>query len=468
MSTVRWLSFWALSTACACGAASSKSNFDGGGAAGAGAGAASAGGGAAGASQGGASAGGDAGAAGASQGGASAGGDAGASSQGGANVGGQAGASAGGDAGASAAGAAGTGGAAGDPFGSAGAGASAAGAAGTTTGGAGKGGACAGVTSKTTPKTLPVDVIFVIDNSGSMNDEIDFIQSKMNAFSSAIGTSGIDIHVVMVSALKGCLFGPLQGCNPLFLQGFCLPAPFGSGSCPADANPPAYTHPNTYVNSNDGMNVVMKSWPQWKDALRMGAKKTMVVVTDDDVTVAPYAADGFPNGEVGGAAKFIADFTALDPALLKDWKMAGIYAFTKCASAAAEGKVWREAVNQTGGLHGDLCKQDLQPILDDLQKAVVVGTQIACQWKLPPPPPGLALDPNQVNVVYTDGGGADHEVLYAKGPATCSPAGGGWYFDDEVNPTTVLACPSTCATIQADPKASVAVTFGCERKGVKN
>lgn len=356
---------------------------------------------------------------------------------------------------------AGAGGAAGSGTAGASAGSVGAGAGGKS----GSGGACAGVTTKTTPKTLPVDVILAVDNSGSMINEINFIQQKLNAFSSAIVASGIDMHVVLVSGQYTCLFG---NCNPPFQTGMCLPAPLGSGNCPADTNPPNYTHAYAFVDSTDGLLVLKSSFPKWKGALRPDAKKTIVIVTDDDATMAPYDAVSFPNAEVGAAAKFISDFTALDPVLLKDWKMAGIYSYSMCPSAAAEGKVWREIIKQTGGIQGDLCKQDFQPILDELQKAVVVGTQIPCQWKIPAPPPGLMFDPAQVNVVYTDGGNQQNTVPFAKNAAGCSVSQGGWYFDNDAAPTTVLACPATCGTIKNDPMASVAVTFGCERIGFKN
>ena len=40
--------------------------------------------------------------------------------------------------------------------------------------------------------------------------------------------------------------------------------------------------------------------------------------------------------------------------------------------------------------------------------------------------------------------------------------GGGWYFDDNQNPTAIILCPQTCSAVQSDAQAQIDVSFGCE------
>jgi hypothetical protein len=333
--------------------------------------------------------------------------------------------------------------------------------------GSGSGGAptCAAVAQKADAKVLPADIIWVVDTSGSMSEEMGFVQQNMNNFAKGILSVGIDVRVVLVAEHFNCS-DPFWNCTGLIPpDGMCLPAPLGSGKCPEDHNPPTYWHPNVTIGSTDGLEKIVSSYSLWKDALRPDSVKFLVAVTDDDARSGVYAPENFPDGEKGSAAKFIQDFTALDPAILTGFKMSGIYCFTKCPAAAAIGKVWDEVVNQTNGVKGDLCKQQFQPIFNDLAKGVQAAAKLDCAWKIPPPPPGEKFDAGLVNVKYTSGGGAEEDILFAGSADKCTQAGG-WYYDDPVNPTTVIACPSTCTKIQADAQGKIDVLFGCETRPV--
>jgi hypothetical protein len=45
---------------------------------------------------------------------------------------------------------------------------------------------------------VPADIIFAIDSSGSMDEEIAFVQTHMNAFSQQIVAAGIDARVILI------------------------------------------------------------------------------------------------------------------------------------------------------------------------------------------------------------------------------------------------------------------------------
>ncbi len=343
------------------------------------------------------------------------------------------------------------------------------GAAGFTPGG-GAGGACTGVTQKAEAKFLPADIIWVVDTSLSMDFESKFVQSKLNTFAKGILDVGIDVHVALISNPSNtCLVpGMCPGAMPFI--GICIDPPLGKAACPApgptkgqDSNPPVYTHVYQQVMSNDGLNILKSSYPKWKGALRPDSTKTIIIVTDDDATAAPYG-PGSAGSAAQGAKKWLDDMKALDPALLGSIKVSGIYCFTKCPEAAAIGTVWDALVDQTGGVKGDLCKQDFQPVFNDIAKGVVAGTKLDCTWKIPPPPQGEVINPQKVNVEFTPGSGAPEYILQAPGKDQCDPAKGGWYYDDPINPKSIIACPASCTHIQADPSGKIDIELGCETR----
>ena len=310
-------------------------------------------------------------------------------------------------------------------------------------------GACNSVTQAAETQFEPADIVWGIDTSCSMIEESLAVQNNINAFSQQITASGIDVQVVMIASYP---FG--------FIPGVCVPAPLGSGVCPPAGTdtllPHFWHHPTQIIQSNDGLNVFYNTFSSWDFMLRPGATKHIVIVTDDNATDAPY----------NNAAQFITDFTALSPKLQDSmgapaWQMHGIYSFTSCPSAAAVGTVWKDIIAQTGGVEGDLCTQQFQPVFDALAAQVVAGSKpLDCEWGIPPPPPGQQFDPQKVNVDFSGSGGTE-TIFNVPSQADCDPTLGGWYYDDPVNPTRVIACAETCNKITSDENGAIDIAFGC-------
>ena len=89
------------------------------------------------------------------------------------------------------------------------------------------------------------------------------------------------------------------------------------------------------------------------------------------------------------------------------------------------------------------------------------GQQISCEFALPPPPAGMALDVDKVNVLYTPSSSAQTALTYVK---DCT-GGAGWRYDDVSNPTKVILCATTCGIIQKDKGAGIDILFGCQTRG---
>lgn len=309
-------------------------------------------------------------------------------------------------------------------------------------------GDCAEIAEKAMNKKQPADIIFVIDNSGSMQIEAASVKANMNAFSTKIINSGIDVHVVLISAISGS-------------TGMCIDKPLGSGGCPAkDTNLPKFLHINDEVGSTNPLQKLLDHHPDWKDQMRVDASKHIVVVSDD-------------NSDLGANA-FDTAFKALDPSY-KDYKFHAIVGAKDsgdvlwcvsdpvcCAFTAAAGKVYLELINKTDGVFGDLCKQDFTPVFNTLSTEVIQNAGLACEWAIPKPMNEDVIDYDKVNVDFNDGMGNVLPIGKVDSPAACADVVDGWYYDDPNMPTKILVCPQTCAKIQLAPMASMAIKFGCE------
>ncbi len=144
---------------------------------------------------------------------------------------------------------------------------------------------CAEVSETAEAEKAPADIVFIVDNSGSMLTEAAMVENNMNKFSSQIVASGVDAHVALVSGAGTGIGGTGIGGN-----GVCIDAPLGSGQCPADSNLPGYRHVAIQVGSNDSLMLLRSTYPQWKQSLRAGAALHFVVVSDDDSLYMPAAA----------------------------------------------------------------------------------------------------------------------------------------------------------------------------------
>jgi hypothetical protein len=297
-------------------------------------------------------------------------------------------------------------------------------------------------------KQQTADILFVIDNSGSMKVEAASVKDNMNDFSAAIIDSGVDVHVVLISSRNG-------------KTGMCIDPPLGGGGCPADDSKlPTFLHLDHGVGSHDALQQLLDSHAEWKAQMRPNARKHIVVVSDDDSDL--------------GAKSFDAAFKALDPSY-KDYRFHAIVGENDpdddkwcakepecCALTVAAGEVYLDLIEETDGVHGDLCKQDFAPVFDTLSAEVIQSSGLACDWAMPEPAGDQLIDLDNVAVEFDDGKGVVLAIAEVAAPAACAGATDGWYFDDPGLPTQLLLCPKTCDKIQLAPKGSLSIKFACK------
>jgi hypothetical protein len=94
------------------------------------------------------------------------------------------------------------------------------------------------------------------------------------------------------------------------------------------------------------------------------------------------------------------------------------------------------------------------------------GKTVGCSYAIPAPPSGQQLDFGLVNVEYQPGNGGA-KVTFGKtaSAASCGASAHAWYYDETPAPRSIVLCPRTCSTIEADASASVHVVLGCQSAG---
>ena len=358
----------------------------------------------------------------------------------------------------------------------------------------------------------PVDVIFIIDNSGSMGEEIEAVERNINQnFAQIIEASGADFRVIMLTDHGADIYS------------VCVDRPLASESCSVSTSPTGVTmgapanntrffHYDINVQSTDsvclmlthyevdpeigpfpqtGMDAAPTGWQEW---LREDALKVFVEITDDRLSCAVTT----PNGtydfnsyidsvseatrlsrEVYKAIQELSEaqfgtpqkpkfiwhsivgigdndpidlpYTHFDPPRLE--------AQTQCASAVNVGSAYQMLSISTAGLRYPVCAADAGHGYDSVFRAiaheVVRGSRVDCAFNIPTPPPGKFVDYDSVKVEYTPGDGGAVQTFSRVMSAACDDHS--FYYSDR----EIKLCSSACDRVRADQTARINVVFGC-------
>jgi len=349
-------------------------------------------------------------------------------------------------------------------------------------GGNGSGGAeaCTGVTAEATLEALPVDIIWMVDNSNSMEPSIAEVKAGLNDFADLIAASDLDYRVILLSK-RGT--APLEICVPEPLAGdaACGNGPrFFQSSVDVLSTQPLEQFLGTLGQTDGYMFGQARGGEPWAQELRLEATKTIVVVTDDNARLSATAFQTF----AGGQNPF--NSLTLPPGILEPtyngmfdgFLFSGIYGwgdpndpsvicqYPDTSSPPSAGPTYTTLVQLSGGVRAKIC--DGAPawasFFDSVAQAVLQSSEVDCVLEIPPPPQGETLDVDKVNVQLVSGN--DATVVPGVGSEADCGGGEGWYYDDPVAPTHVVLCPTSCEQAQqlAGPKqpGKVEVLFGCD------
>lgn len=383
--------------------------------------------------------------------------------------------------------------AAGDPTLPGGDGGSSSGASGGTAGvivatggssGTGEGGACAQAESAATLVKEPVDIILVLDNSGSMDDEIDAVERNINVnFAQILDTNSVDYRLILLSRHRDGPRGSEEENTSI-----CVTQPLsGLATCPGPD--PVFSdrffHYSAKVESHDSFDVALEwydlidddddslapnGWGPW---LRAGAKKVFVEMTDDneDMPAADFmaalsakSAEHFGTPEdpnyVFHSIVGLKEKANPTEAYLPDEPIESVVCTGNGAAIENPGTIYQELSVATGGLRFPLCQfPGYDAVFRQIATDVIVTSEIDCAFPIPAPPAGTELDLTKVAVGYKPGDGSPtKEYLQASSCDLCEPDA----FCIPEGGMTIQLCDETCEALQMDPLATVDVLFKCE------
>ena len=146
---------------------------------------------------------------------------------------------------------------------------------------------CAAVQVEAEVDNRPVDIIWVVDNSTSMEPAIMNVQTGLNDFADRVNASGLDYRVIMLS---------LRGNGPSSTRfRVCIPPPLAGDAECGDGD--RFFHVSVDIRSTQPIEQILGTLGQtagyrtedgdrgsepWLNLLRPDATKTVVVATDDN------------------------------------------------------------------------------------------------------------------------------------------------------------------------------------------
>jgi len=175
--------------------------------------------------------------------------------------------------------------------------------------------------------------------------------------------------------------------------------------------------------------------------------------TPGENTVVVLVTDGRPNGcdeDVGNISQLAAAALAADGTRT--------YAIGLTGSQEAD----MNQIAMAGGTTQGIFVADGANTTQDLLQALgaIRGAILDCDFAMPTPKPGIAVDPAFINVNFTPSNGAPSTLTQVAGEANCTGSGS-WYYDNPINPSRIVLCKSTCDAVTADAMASLEILLGC-------
>jgi hypothetical protein len=172
--------------------------------------------------------------------------------------------------------------------------------------------------------------------------------------------------------------------------------------------------------------------------------------------VVVYATDGYPQGcgntnTIPNAAKIAAAAYAATPSIATYVLGVGpnLTDLEQIADAGSNKTTMAFLVDTT---------QNAATQLSSALAAIRGKAAVDCTYTIPAPPAGQTLDPNKVNVAYTNSAGVVTNLTKDANGVTCDQ-GAGWEYSADGK--QIDLCGSACTAVKGDSGGKVQVLFGC-------
>ena len=336
---------------------------------------------------------------------------------------------------------------------------------------------------------LPVDIILLLDNSGSMSDELEAVEANINInFAAILAESNVDYRLILISRHRE---EPRDESDEASTS-ICVSAPLSGLEDCDDADEPANTERffqySTKLESTDSLDVLLDTYAPpfdedreerydqaplgWSERLRPGAKKVFLEMTDDDEDMSvedfvsalqelspeQFGSDPAHPSFVFHSIIGLAEKETPSAAYLPDEPVQEGTCTGNDNDVENAGETYQELSRLTGGLRFPLCQFDAYDVVfQTIAEDVVLTRGIECDFEIPEGPKGLEVDLDTLAIEYSPGDGS---ALVQYGQTTglddCQP--NAFY----IAAGRVNLCPDTCTAIRSDPAASMTVLYTCE------
>jgi hypothetical protein len=351
--------------------------------------------------------------------------------------------------------------------------------------------ACAVERADTVEFKDPVDIIVIVDNSASMEQELAATETNINeSFAAILRESALDYRVIVLSlhrrfprtgfgqsATMLCVQKPLSGLDdcesaaePVFSDRFFQYSTRIESDDSFDVLLDTYAPPFDDERREDEFGLAPLGWSEW---LRPGIKKVFLELTDDnedmpaddfiraltELSPEHFGADAEQPGFVfhsivgiGEKAIQTEPYQASEPVQAATCVKAGL-------PLRSAGETYQELSRLTGGLRFPICLSSFYDVVfREIAGKVIAQSNIACDFPVPEPPAGRSLDLDRVSISI------DHE-LTAAAPTVLGQARFGAECQSDaffIQDGRIQLCPEVCSAVRGEEGARVNVLFGCE------
>jgi hypothetical protein len=313
---------------------------------------------------------------------------------------------------------------------------------------------------------VPVDMYFLVDSSGSMDQPVaggskwDVISSALIGFLEDPRSVGTGAGIGYFPVETGSCSSGQSGCICIPIINLCFATEGGACEASDYATPavelavPAQT---ATIVSNINDHEIGGGTPT-RPALEgaLGYLNQWASQHPERKSVLVLATDGDPEGCETNTPQDAADVAASalsGPNAIRTFVIGVGSSLGSLNLVAQAGGTDRAFLVDTGG---DVAKE-FADALDEIR-----GAAASCDFSIPAASSNAEpIDPSKVNVSYLPNGTTKPTRVpqTALGdPANCNGSGG-WYYDDPAAPTAIKLCEATC---QALSTGTIQVEFGCD------
>jgi hypothetical protein len=343
------------------------------------------------------------------------------------------------------------------------------GAGGTT--GSGAGGSSGGsnlspdaacVSSAQEGENIPVNLHFLVDRSGSMTCPLG--AAGQNCNNQANMRMPPDRWSAITDALNSFVIAPTSSGLGVGLQ-FFPTGNGGNGNNAAECNRATYQIPavafSLLPGAANGFGIALAqtmpngdtpTTPALQGAIDFARSQVMANPSRDVAVV--LTSDGIPNGcnsTVQNAAAAAAAGLAGTPSI-KTYVIGVGPQLNNLNMIANAGGTTQALLIDTNNTPANVAAQFTMALGK-------IAAPVTCNYTIPTNG-GKALNFNQVNVQTHVGGAAAQVIDKVANLAACG-TGEGWFYDNDLSPTKITLCPSTCGPLMTTMGSGLQILIGC-------